>query len=87
MGEIYCLSADPNSARSQIALSSFIRAMVIKDVLAIVRWVHSNEAEPKMAVCSPVVEGAADFMFMVRVKSLRTNQVLLRCQWLTRLPA
>ncbi|KAG8984122.1 ATP-dependent DNA helicase II subunit 2 [Tulasnella sp. JGI-2019a] len=67
MGEVYCLSADPNSSRSQVALSSFIRAMVIKDVLAIVRWVHSNDAEPRMAICSPVVEGAADYMFMVRV--------------------
>ncbi|KAG8851859.1 ATP-dependent DNA helicase II subunit 2 [Tulasnella sp. 330] len=67
MGEVYCLSADHNSARSQIALSSFIRAMAIKDVLAIVRWVHSSEAEPRMAVCSPVVEPVADYMFMVRV--------------------
>ncbi|KAG8876714.1 ATP-dependent DNA helicase II subunit 2 [Tulasnella sp. 332] len=67
MGEVHCLSADHNSAHDQIALSSFIRAMVIKDVLAIVRWVHSNEAEPRMAVCSPVVEPAADYMFMVRV--------------------
>lgn len=68
MGEVYCLSANHTSARSQIALSSFIRAMVIKDVLAIVRWVHSNDAEPRMAVCSPVVEGVADYMFMVRVR-------------------
>ncbi|KAG8902590.1 ATP-dependent DNA helicase II subunit 2 [Tulasnella sp. 403] len=67
MGEIYTVSADPNSARSQLALSSFVRAMHIKDVLAIVRWVHAPNAEPQMAVLAPVVELEADYLFMARL--------------------
>ncbi|KIO24865.1 hypothetical protein M407DRAFT_211773 [Tulasnella calospora MUT 4182] len=67
MGEIYSLSADDKSIRSQIALSSFIRGMVIKDVLAIVRWVHADGADPKMAVCCPIVEVERDYLFMARV--------------------
>ncbi|KAG9039153.1 ATP-dependent DNA helicase II subunit 2, partial [Tulasnella sp. UAMH 9824] len=67
MGEIYSLSADDKSIRSQIALSSFIRGMVIKDVLAIVRWVHADGADPKMAICCPIVEVERDYLFMARV--------------------
>ncbi|KAG9011776.1 ATP-dependent DNA helicase II subunit 2, partial [Tulasnella sp. 427] len=67
MGEIYTLSADDKSFRSQIALSSFVRGMVIKDVFAIVRWVHADGADPKMAVCCPVVEVERDYLFMARV--------------------
>lgn len=71
MGEVYSLSGDPYSVRSQVALSSFVRAMVIKDVLAIVRWVPSNDAEPRMGVCAPVVERDVDYLLMARVRFLR----------------
>lgn len=69
MGEIYSLSADDKSIRSQLALSSFIRGMVIKDVLAIVRWVHADGADPKMAICCPIVEVDKDYLFMARVST------------------
>ena len=69
MGEVYCLSADQTSGKAQVALSSFVRAMVIKDVYAIVRWVHSEGADPKMAVCCPVVEGESDYFLMSRVSA------------------
>jgi len=68
MGEVYCAIADPKSSRAQLAFSSLIRAMSLKSVLAIVRWVQADDAEPKMAACNPVVDSQSDYLFMVRVR-------------------
>ncbi|KAG8959142.1 ATP-dependent DNA helicase II subunit 2 [Tulasnella sp. 419] len=67
MSEMYWLGPDPKSAKSQVSLSSFVRAMNIKDVYAIVRWVHQNDADAKMAICYPVVDKDTDYLFMARV--------------------
>ncbi|KDR84736.1 hypothetical protein GALMADRAFT_233050 [Galerina marginata CBS 339.88] len=55
MGEIQYIWAEPSSPQQQVALSSIVKAMEEKDVMAIARWVSKDGFDPKMGILIPTL--------------------------------
>ncbi|PWN91959.1 SPOC domain-like protein [Acaromyces ingoldii] len=55
MGETFFVFPSPNNARSQLQLSSLIRAMSEQNKYAIVRFVRRNDADPKLGILAPAM--------------------------------
>ena len=53
MGEVYYIWADINSAREQIAFSSIVKAMINKDMVAVVRMTTRDGADAKLGIAMP----------------------------------
>ena len=67
MGEIQYVWADPGQPQQQVALSSIVRAMDEKDVVAIARWVSRDGMDPKMGVLAPTVFENVDCLLWAQV--------------------
>lgn len=80
MGEVYYIFGDKNIPRAQVAFSSLARAMngfVRKEgdetaeaapVMAVVRFVSSDNSAPKMGVALARCTDKIDYMVWVRVR-------------------
>ncbi|QRW05625.1 ATP-dependent DNA helicase II subunit 2, related protein [Ceratobasidium sp. AG-Ba] len=66
MSEVQYIYADVGSARAQVAFSSIVHAMFKKGLMALVRWVSRDDAEPKMGICK-AEPGEVDYMMWVQV--------------------
>lgn len=63
---------DLTDPKGQISFSSLVAAMVLREMVAIVRWVLRDQAEPVIGVCIPEQDFPGDdkrldFMFWIRV--------------------
>ncbi|KAH7908209.1 SPOC like C-terminal domain-containing protein [Hygrophoropsis aurantiaca] len=68
MGEVQYLWADPGTPQQQVALSSIVRAMTDKNVMAIARWVSKDGMDPKMGVLVPrTLDGKIDCLLWVQM--------------------
>jgi hypothetical protein len=67
MGEISYIVADTASPQQQTALSSIIRAMYQKGVLAIARMVSRDDADPKMGILKPCIEPNMDYLLWAQM--------------------
>ncbi|KAI0035265.1 SPOC like C-terminal domain-containing protein [Vararia minispora EC-137] len=80
MGEVQYVWADPDRPNAQVALSSLVRAMLAPDteaelttkgksrqdpLMAIVRWVHRDGADPRIGVLAPCAFDAVDCLLFV----------------------
>lgn len=69
MSEVQYIYADVGSSRAQVAFSSIVHAMFKKGLMALVRWVSRDDAEPKMGVCK-AEPGEVDYMMWVQVSDI-----------------
>lgn len=64
--QIWYVFADHAQLKAQLQLSTLIRAMVELDVLAVVRLVRKDGAEPELGILKPRVEEHNEFLFYSR---------------------
>ncbi|KAL7422191.1 ATP-dependent DNA helicase yku80 [Cryptotrichosporon argae] len=71
IGEVRFVWPDLTSPRGQIQFSSLVTAMVLRDMVAVVRWVNKDDSEPAIGVCVPAQEfddgKQLDYMFWVKL--------------------
>lgn len=72
MGEVRFVWPDLTDSRAQIKFSSFVAGLVLREMVAVVRWVLKDQAEPVIGVCIPEQDFPGDdkrldFLFWVRV--------------------
>ncbi|KAJ7604911.1 SPOC like C-terminal domain-containing protein [Roridomyces roridus] len=65
MGEVQYIWGDPDEAVQQVAISSITQAMYEKGVMAIARWVPTDDKDPKMGVLSPCIGTDVDCLLWV----------------------
>jgi ATP-dependent DNA helicase 2 subunit 2 len=63
------------SQKAQIQFSSLVEAMTIREMVAVVRWVLKDQADPVIGLCVPESEypdvgKRLDYMFWVKVGSM-----------------
>lgn len=68
MGEVYYIWADTNSAREQIALSSFVLAMEQKEMVAVIRMITGDGRDAKMGIGLPRRLENVDCLLWVQVR-------------------
>ncbi|TCD60796.1 ATP-dependent DNA helicase II subunit 2 [Steccherinum ochraceum] len=67
MSEVTYIWADPGSPANQIALSSIVRGMLEKHLMAIARWVSKDGMDPKMGVLCPLSSENVDYFLWVQM--------------------
>jgi len=72
MGEVRFVWPDMTSQKAQIQFSSLVEAMTIREMVAVVRWVLKDQADPVIGLCVPESEypdvgKRLDYMFWVKV--------------------
>ena len=72
MGEVRFIWPDLTSPKAQIQFSSLVEGMALRDMVAIVRWVLKDQAEPTIGLCVPEMDHPGDdrrldYMFWVKV--------------------
>ena len=67
MGEVNYIWADINSAREQIAFSSIVKAMINKDMVAVIRMTSRDSADAKMGITMPRRLDEIDCLLWVQV--------------------
>ncbi|KAI0656800.1 SPOC domain-like protein [Cubamyces menziesii] len=67
MGEVYYVWADPASPMQQVAVSSVVQGMSEQHVVAITRWVKSDDGDPRMGVLWPSVFEEIDCFLWVQM--------------------
>jgi ATP-dependent DNA helicase 2 subunit 2 len=73
MGEVYYIWADINSAREQIAFSSIVKAMINKEMVAVIRMTNRDGAEAKMGIAMPRRLDEIDCLLWVQVCQYETQ--------------
>lgn len=73
MGEVRFIWPDTTTAKGQIQFSSLVEAMALSDMVAIVRWVLKDQADPVIGLCAaemdyPGVDKRLDYMYWVKVR-------------------
>ncbi|CDU23501.1 related to ATP-dependent DNA helicase II, 80 kDa subunit [Sporisorium scitamineum] len=63
MDQIWYVFADHAQVKAQLQISTLVRAMVEMDVLAVVRLVRKDGAEPELGVLKPKVEEHNEYFF------------------------
>ncbi|SJX65265.1 related to ATP-dependent DNA helicase II, 80 kDa subunit [Sporisorium reilianum f. sp. reilianum] len=63
MDQIWYVFADHAQIKAQLQISTLVRAMVEMDVLAVVRLVRKDGAEPELGVLKPKVEEHNEYFF------------------------
>lgn len=63
MDQIWYVFADHAQVKSQIQISTLVKAMVEMDVLAVVRLVRKDGAEPELGVLKPKIEEHNEYFF------------------------
>ncbi|EST08126.1 Ku70/Ku80 beta-barrel domain protein [Kalmanozyma brasiliensis GHG001] len=63
MDQIWYVFADHAQVKAQLQLSTLIRAMAEMDVLAVVRFVRKDGAEPELGILKPQVETHNEYLF------------------------
>ena len=74
MGEVYYIWADINSAREQIAFSSIVKAMINKDMVAVVRMTTRDTAEAKLGIAMPRSLDEIECLLWVQVRHYETRR-------------
>jgi hypothetical protein len=72
MGEVRFIWPDLISPKAQIKFSSLVEGMYLRGMVAVVRWVLKDQAEPTIGLCVPEFnypgdEKRLDYMFWVKV--------------------
>ncbi|KAI0327975.1 SPOC domain-like protein [Cubamyces sp. BRFM 1775] len=67
MGEVYYVWADPASPMQQVAVSSIVKGMIEEKVVAITRWVKSDDGDPRMGVLWPSIFEEIDCFLWVQM--------------------
>ncbi|KAJ7630413.1 SPOC domain-like protein [Roridomyces roridus] len=65
MGEVQYIWGDPKDPMQEVAVSSIAQAMYEKGVMAIARWVTTENKDPKMGVLSPYIGTDVDCLLWV----------------------
>ena len=80
MGEVRFVWPDLTSPKAQIQFSSLVEGMALRNMVAVVRWVLKDQAEPVIGLCLPEMdypgdEKRLDYMFWVKVRSISERHV------------
>lgn len=67
MSEIQYVWGDPAALGQQVALSSLVKAMLDKGVVAVARWISREGMDPKMGVLWPVQFENTDCLLWAQV--------------------
>ncbi|ORY22765.1 SPOC like C-terminal domain-containing protein [Naematelia encephala] len=72
MGEVRFVWPDLTSPKAQIQFSSLVEGMYLRNVVAVVRWVLKDKAEPTIGLCVPEMdypgdEKRLDYMFWIKL--------------------
>jgi ATP-dependent DNA helicase 2 subunit 2 len=72
MGEVRFVWPDMTSPKGQIQFSSLVTALVLREMVAVVRWVLKDQAEPVIGICIPEQDfpdagKRLDFLFWIKV--------------------
>lgn len=68
MGEVYYIFPEPTNARSEIQLSSLVRAMNTKQAAAITRFVSRDGSAPKVGILKPQIDtDGTEYMYWVQM--------------------
>ncbi|CAD6581135.1 MAG: ATP-dependent DNA helicase II subunit 2 [Tremellales sp. Tagirdzhanova-0007] len=72
MGEVRFVWPDLTSKKAQIQFSSLVEGMHLRDMVAVVRWVLKDQAEPTIGLCVPEFnfpgeDKRLDYMFWVQL--------------------
>ena len=75
MGEVRFVWPDLTSPKAQIQFSSLVEGMALRDMVAVVRWVLKDQADPVIGLCVPEMDYPGedrrlDYMFWVKVSRL-----------------
>lgn len=75
MGEVRFVWPDISSPKGQIQFSSFVTALILREMVAVVRWVVKDQSEPVIGICIPEQDfpdtgKRLDFMFWIKVWGL-----------------
>jgi ATP-dependent DNA helicase 2 subunit 2 len=82
MGEVRFVWPDLTSPKAQIQFSSLVEGMALRDMVAVVRWVQKDQADPVIGVCVPEMEYPGeerrlDYMFWVKVCPSQNSRLML----------
>ena len=74
MGEVRFIWPDLTSPKAQIKFSSLVEGMYLRGMVAVVRWVLKDQAEPTIGLCVPEFNYPGDnkrldYMFWIKVGS------------------
>ena len=72
MGEVRFVWPDLTSPKAQIQFSSLVEGMALREMVAIVRWVLKDRAEPVIGLCVPDMDYPGDdkrldYMFWIQL--------------------
>ncbi|ORX39724.1 SPOC like C-terminal domain-containing protein [Kockovaella imperatae] len=72
MGEVRFVWPDMSSPKAQIQFSSLVEGMSLRDMVAVVRWVLKDRADPVIGLCVPEMDYPGDdkrldYMFWVKL--------------------
>ena len=75
MGEVRFVWPDMSSPKAQIQFSSLVEGMALREMVAIVRWVLKDRAEPVIGLCVPEMDYPGedkrlDYMFWIKVSCI-----------------
>jgi ATP-dependent DNA helicase 2 subunit 2 len=73
MGEVRFVWPDMTSPKAQIQFSSLVEGMYLREMVAVVRWVLKDLADPVIGVCVPEMDFPGDdkrldYMYWIKVR-------------------
>jgi ATP-dependent DNA helicase 2 subunit 2 len=78
MGEVRFVWPDMTSPKAQIQFSSLVEGMYLREMVAVVRWVLKDQAEPVIGLCVPEMDYPGedrrlDYMFWIKVSYITAS--------------